>query len=194
MKLAHYILFFKSYTRTINPKAEQSITQHNYCTGIFTVCLQILLGSLLCDSLSSCTLLRGSLLLSGAASVSWAAAISHNVLLRGDHCAGLIMIPSSQCLHAGYCSPVSGISSPQAPETTTTHRSRTFIHFYSLSKKPKPPNIVPEFMIPDGQFCDNLTSARLYKSVSLFRHYVSVSQRRCLGPAQYYHRTRHVMT
>ena len=80
-------------------------------------------------------------------------------------------------------------------EAASSSRERPRSHWRQpLACYTKPPNIVPEFMIPDGQFCENLTSDRLYKSVSLFRHYVSVSQRRCLGPAQYYHRTRHVMT
>ena len=60
--------------------------------------------------------------------------------------------------------------------------------------KPKTPNIVPEIMIPDGHFCENPTSDCLYKTMWWFHHYVSVSPRRCPGPAQHYHRTIHVMT
>ena len=49
-------------------------------------------------------------------------------------------------------------------------------------------------MIPDGHFCENPTSDCLYKTMWWFHHYVSVSPRRCPGPAQHYHRTIHVMT
>ena len=185
-KQAHYILFVESYTRTIV----------NIITGQ---------ASSLSDSGSSFVTSSVTILSSEAAFSS-----RERPQLRSHwrqplaiicHCE-VITVQESEWYRALSVSMPATVARCQGSALYRLLRPRqhigvellaiftVFKYFYET----KTPNIVPEIMIPDGHFCENPTSDCLYKTMWWFHHYVSVSPRRCPGPAQHYHRTIHVMT